>query len=128
MNNLYDIISQYIHTYQLSIRFGKRVCYRPSGNILSLGKCRNDLASTNWDSRGVVDIDALQAYESQAQLIKDDGFAYIDDIKTITKEYTLSANSIDRFIAERCEITGLENDYIVCRDLWSIHYSLGVMS
>jgi P4 family phage/plasmid primase-like protien len=52
------------------------------------------------------------------QLIKDNGFAYIDDIKTVTKTYTLNANSVAKFLEQRCETTGNKEDFEICRDLW----------
>jgi putative DNA primase/helicase len=57
------------------------------------------------------------------QLIKDNGFAYIDDIKTITKEYTLTANSVSKFLENKCEVTGSQKDYIICRELWSVYFN-----
>jgi P4 family phage/plasmid primase-like protien len=38
------------------------------------------------------------------QLIKDNGFAYIEDIKTVANAYTLNANSASRFFKEKCVI------------------------
>jgi hypothetical protein len=55
------------------------------------------------------------------QLIKDNGFNYIDDITTIAKNYTLNSSNVERFVRERCEITGNEEHYIICRDLWDVY-------
>ena len=50
--------------------------------------------------------------------MKDNGFAYVDDITTIEKDYTLNSNNVERFVKKKCEITGNDEDYIICRDLW----------
>ncbi len=55
------------------------------------------------------------------QLIKDNGFAYIDDIKTVTKGYILNANTVAKFLEEKCIITGKDEDYEICRDLWGVY-------
>lgn len=57
------------------------------------------------------------------QLIRDNGFAYIDDIKTVTKDYTSDADSITKFLEEKCAITGKDEDYKICRDLWSAYFN-----
>lgn len=51
------------------------------------------------------------------QLIKDNGFIHIYDIATVDKEYTLNSNNVERFVRERCEITGDDEDSIICRNL-----------
>jgi hypothetical protein len=56
------------------------------------------------------------------QLIQDNGFAYVDDIATLEKDYTLNSNNVERFVRERCEITGSAEHYIICRDLWGIYF------
>jgi putative DNA primase/helicase len=56
------------------------------------------------------------------QLIKDNGFAYVDDIATIMKDYTLNSDNVARFVTERCEITGNDEHYIICRDLWGNYF------
>jgi P4 family phage/plasmid primase-like protien len=57
------------------------------------------------------------------QLIKDNGFAYIDDIKTVTKTYTMNANSVSRFLEEKCEVTGRDENYILCTDLRNAYFN-----
>ena len=57
------------------------------------------------------------------QLIKDNEFVYVDDIATVAKDYTLNSNNVEKFVRERCEITGSDEDYIICRDLWGIYFS-----
>ncbi|MGC1928780.1 MAG: hypothetical protein WA667_07370 [Candidatus Nitrosopolaris sp.] len=53
------------------------------------------------------------------QLIKDNGFIHIDGIETIEKDYTLNSNNVEKFVRDRCEITGDDEDCIICRDLWA---------
>ena len=57
------------------------------------------------------------------QLIKDNGFIHVDDIATVAKNYTLNSNNVEKFVRERCEITGNDEDYIICRDLWGVYFS-----
>jgi putative DNA primase/helicase len=52
------------------------------------------------------------------QLRKDNGFIHIADITSTEKDYNLNSNNVERFVRERCEITGDDDDYIICRDLW----------
>jgi hypothetical protein len=57
------------------------------------------------------------------QLIMDKGFVHVDDFVTIEKDYTLNSNDIERFVREKCEITGNDEDYKICRDLWGDYFS-----
>jgi phage/plasmid-associated DNA primase len=56
------------------------------------------------------------------QLIKDNGFIHIDDIAKIEKDYTLNSNNVERLVRERCEITGNDEDSIICRNLWGEYF------
>jgi hypothetical protein len=47
------------------------------------------------------------------QLIKDSGFVHVDDIATVAKDYTLNSNNVERFVRERCVITGNDEHYII---------------
>lgn len=57
------------------------------------------------------------------QLRRDNGFAYIEDIKTVAKTYTLNANSAVKFLEERCVITGKDEDKIPCTDLLNVYFN-----
>jgi hypothetical protein len=52
------------------------------------------------------------------RLVKDNGFIHIDDISVIERDYTLNSNNVEKFVREKCEITGGDEDCIICRDLW----------
>jgi P4 family phage/plasmid primase-like protien len=77
-----------------------------------------DRLTTQEEMSGLLNL-ALIALK---QLIKDNGFNYIDDITTIAKNYTLNSNNVERFVRERCEITSNEEHYIICRDLWDVYF------
>ena len=57
------------------------------------------------------------------KLIKDNKFFYTDDINIIRKTYNLNANSITKFLEERCEITGNNKDNILCTDLRNKYFN-----
>jgi P4 family phage/plasmid primase-like protien len=76
-----------------------------------------DRLTTQEEMSGLLNL-ALIALK---QLIKDNGFAYVD-IATIENDYTLNSNNVERFVRERCEITRNDEDYIICRDLWGVYF------
>jgi P4 family phage/plasmid primase-like protien len=78
-----------------------------------------DILTTEKEMSGLLNL-ALIALK---QLIKDNGFIHIDDIAKIEKDYTLNSNNVERFVRERCEITGNDEDFIICRDLWDVYFS-----
>src|SRR5262249_31172418 len=57
------------------------------------------------------------------QLIKDNGFFYTDDINEIRKTYNLNANSVMKFLEEKCDITGKDDDRILCTDLRNKYFN-----
>jgi P4 family phage/plasmid primase-like protien len=78
-----------------------------------------DRLTTDKEMSGLLNL-ALIALK---QLIKDNGFIHIDDIAKIEKDYTLNSNNVERFVRERCKITGNDEDFIICRDLWDFYFS-----
>jgi P4 family phage/plasmid primase-like protien len=78
-----------------------------------------DRLTTEEEMSGLLNL-ALIALK---QLIKDNGFIHVDDITTIQKDYTLHSNNVQKFVRDRCEITGNDEDYIICRDLWGDYFS-----
>jgi hypothetical protein len=40
-------------------------------------------------------------------------------ISLIERDYTMNSNNVEKFVSERCQITHDDDDYIICRDLWS---------
>jgi len=77
-----------------------------------------DKLTTEKEMSGLLNL-ALVALR---QLIKDNGFIHIDDIAKIEKDYTLNSNNVERFVRERCEITGNDEYYIICRELWGNYF------
>jgi putative DNA primase/helicase len=53
------------------------------------------------------------------QLIKDNGFIYTDDIQTIEREYNLNANTVERFLTEKCTMDASNREsFGICRDIY----------
>ena len=53
------------------------------------------------------------------QLIRDNGFIHTDDIQTVEREYNLNANTVERFLPDKCAIN-LSNreSFGICRDIY----------
>jgi P4 family phage/plasmid primase-like protien len=53
------------------------------------------------------------------QLIKDNGFIHTDDIETVEREYNLNANTVERFLADKCTINISDREsFGICRDIY----------
>ncbi|NAL78183.1 DNA primase family protein [Nitrososphaera sp. AFS] len=76
-----------------------------------------DKITTHEEMSGLLNLSLI----ALKQLRKDNGFIHIADISSIEKDYTLNSNNVERFVRERCEITGDDEDFIICRDLWSAY-------
>ncbi|MGC1931791.1 MAG: DUF5906 domain-containing protein [Candidatus Nitrosopolaris sp.] len=78
-----------------------------------------DRLTTQEEMSGLLNLSLI----ALKQLIKDNGFVYVDNIATIEKNYTLNSNNVERYVKERCDITGNDGDYIICRDLWGDYFT-----
>lgn len=53
------------------------------------------------------------------QLIKDNGFIYVDDVHSVQKEYNQRATIVDDFLNKKCRLDLTDrNNYAVCRDIF----------
>jgi P4 family phage/plasmid primase-like protien len=53
------------------------------------------------------------------QLIRDNGFIHTDDIQTVEREYNLNANTVERFLADKCTINISDRESCgICRDIY----------
>ena len=74
-----------------------------------------DKLTTDTELSGLLNL-ALIALR---QLIKDNGFIHIDDIGMIEREYNLNANTVERFLAEKCAIDASNREFFgICRDIY----------
>jgi P4 family phage/plasmid primase-like protien len=55
------------------------------------------------------------------QLIKDNGFKHLDDIEAVRKEYEENSNNVIGFLSSEFTMTGSDDDYIICREMWSYY-------
>jgi P4 family phage/plasmid primase-like protien len=55
------------------------------------------------------------------KLIKDNGFIHSDDIATVEREYNMSANTVERFLAEKCTLNHDRESFEICRDAFSAY-------
>jgi P4 family phage/plasmid primase-like protien len=53
------------------------------------------------------------------QLVRDNGFIYSDDIHTVEREYNLNANTVERFVTEKCAMdTSDRESFGICKDVY----------
>jgi putative DNA primase/helicase len=76
-----------------------------------------DRITTEEEKSGLLNL----ALISLRQLIKDNGFAYNADIEEVRRDYNLNSSTVEKFLEAKCQVTGDENDFIVCRDLWDVY-------
>jgi P4 family phage/plasmid primase-like protien len=74
-----------------------------------------DKLTTDSELSGLLNL-ALLALR---QLIKDNGFIHTDDIQTVEREYNLNANTVERFLADKCSMDASEREsFRICRDIY----------